>query len=330
VVCSVDGRTLFVANAAYGDYGLLAGRGAISKVAIDDAGQLSIENARFIAGLNAPVGVALLPAPVAHLPEGALAVVVGGSWTVDTKGNKVEPADAGTGVAFFETAGGTALGRIFIGRGSPMTGILGHPVLDPAAITADGRGNIYIADVAGARMAAQRAEGVPGMIKLSADAVGALLRDEAPPSGSVSFVRVENVPTGIAYSLEEDALYYVTGNGIGVLGGAIFRLPQGDFSGAVGVETSAKELNSLVGVTFSPGGKVIAGRNEGDLVYYTGRGRARPIKMRPHDFRFLSPGQPAMVRTAAGSVILVVPELSGGGIGPWRQRLQVVDLPGDF
>jgi hypothetical protein len=113
VVVAEDGRTLFISNAARSEFGMVAGRGAISRVRLGDDGQLRVESARFVSGLNAPLGLAILPGPLGSIPEGALVVAVGCSWTVDDKGRTIEPGDAGTGLAFFD-------GVVFAGRGCPL------------------------------------------------------------------------------------------------------------------------------------------------------------------------------------------------------------------
>jgi DNA-binding beta-propeller fold protein YncE len=329
VAAAPDGRTLYVANAARTERGMAAGRGAVSKVRMGGDGLLAVEAVRFIGQLNSPLGVAVLPGPCGTLPAGTVAVAVGASWTVDADGVALDPAAAGTGVAFFDASNGQPLGRIFLGRGSAIEAAVGHALTDPAHVAADPAGSLYVADVAGARPAAQRADGRPGIVKLSAEAVSAMLDGKPLPAGTVAFASVEDIPAGIVYSVEENALYCATGNGIGALGGAVLRLPRGDFSGAAVFETAAKELGSLTGIVLSAAGKAVACSSKGDLLLVRGNKRGRNISLRP-EYGFLSPGQPAAIRAPDGATLLVVPEMAGAGMGVWRHRVQVVRLPAGF
>jgi hypothetical protein len=328
-VFSAEGDTLFVTNAARGEYGMVAGRGAVSKVRLQPDGQLKMEVARFIDKLTAPLGITELPAPVAGLPEGTLVVTVGGSWVVDAAGHSLDARTAGTGLAFFNPATGSELGRVYLGLGSPVQALIGHPLIDPGAVAADLRGSLYVSDLAGGGTAAPRGDAAPGVIKISPDALAVLLRGEAPPRGSVQFAPVKDIPTGLAYATSEDALYWGTGSVTGELGGGIMRLPKGDFSGVARLETVVKLTNSLASIAVAPGGTVLAARNEGDVIFVRGRGKFRPVRFK-EERSFLSPGQIAATRLPDGSVCVVVPELSGAGLGAWRQRLQVFTLPKDF
>jgi hypothetical protein len=308
---------------------MLAGRGAISRVTLDADGKLKVESPRFIEGLNSPLGIAVLTAPSGPFPAGTLVVSAGASFTVDGDERALPDDEArGTGLVFFDSGSGKELGRVFLGHGSPAPTMLGHPIADPTGVVSDTAGNIYLADVGGAEgRPLSQIEERPGVIKFTPAAIEALAKREAPPAGSIAFALVVNIPSGLAYAPGENAIYWGTSNGMG----EIFRAPKGDFSAGAALETVARETNSLSGLGVTPNGSVIAGRNEGDIVVWRAgsRARVRPVRF-PDEIRFLLPGQIASTKLADGRVLVVVPELSGGGRGPWHQRLQVFTLPSDY
>ncbi len=328
-VFAADGRTLYIANGARGDYGMIAGWGSISKCAVSDDGTLTVDEQQFVEKLDAPVDIAILARATSVSPAGALVVAVGGSWTTDLRGGNLDDRARGTGLVIVDPATGEVAGRLFLGEGSPIQDMFGRPLRDPFAVTADPEGNIYVADYA-ARGTLSDDPGTPqpGLWKLHAAAVEALLKEEAPPDGSVEFMAVRSIPSGVAYSTRDDALYFVTGVAGYDLGGAVLRLPRGDFSGAVELETVAKEMGSLNGIAFTPKGTILVARNAGEILVVRGR-RHREVRFRER-FRFLSPGQFAATALAGGRTLVVVPEASGGGSGRWRHAVKTFILPGDI
>ncbi|MGH8019594.1 MAG: hypothetical protein ACREIA_15200 [Opitutaceae bacterium] len=330
VTFAADGRTLYVANGARGDFGMIAGWGSISKCTVSGDGTLTVDKQQFAKDLNAPVDIAILAEPTSVSPAGALVVAVGGSWTTDVRGQSLDDDRArGTGLVIVDPETGAISGRLFLGEGSLIEGALGRPLRDPFAVTADPAGNIYVADYA-ARGTLPDDPGTPqpGLLKLHASAVEALLKEQEPPAGSVQFLSVRSIPAGVIYSTRDDSLYFVTGVAGFDLGGAVLRLPRGDFSGATALDTVAKELESLNGITFTPKGAILVARNSGEILVVRGR-RHKDVRFRDR-FRFLSPGQLATTSLANGKTLVVVPEASGGGSGRWRHPVRTFTLPGDI
>lgn len=332
VVVAEDGRTIYVANAGRGEFGMLAGRGAISRGRLGDDDKVVVDDARFIDGLNAPLGLVILPRSTATLPKGALMSAVGSLWTVDARGNQLrDDRERGTGLVVIDPQAGAVHSRIFLGRGSALEPVLGHPIINPLALTVDPAGNIYLADSFGGgieRLAP--GEGRPGVLKLSPAALDALNREEAPPAGSFWFAPVSNMPAAVYYSVQDDMLYWGTANGIGELGGAVFRVAHGDFSGAERLETYIKGEQPILSLTQTPRGTLLAGYSTGQLFYLRNANRAHEMHFYRKDQRFLEPGQMAIMHASDGRLLVAVPELSGGVRGSWRQSVQVFGLPGDF
>ncbi len=125
VAYSLDGRTLFVSNCGSGLYGsdrgkvgFLTGAGVISKLRMSPSGRAEMVRMRFIADLNGPLGLGILPKATARYPQGTLLVNVGISLQVNESGESVTDAKAlGTGVLFFDPDTGARLGGIDLGPG---------------------------------------------------------------------------------------------------------------------------------------------------------------------------------------------------------------------
>jgi len=332
VVVADDGRTVYVANAARGEFGMLAGRGVISRARLGDDDQLVVDEPRFVEGLNSPLGLVILPRATATLPKGALVTAVGSLWTVDARGNQLkDDRERGCGLAIIDPQAGTVHSRIFLGRGSALEPVLGHPIVNPLALAIDPAGNIYVADSFGGGVQGGASDqGQSGILKLSPVALDALSREETPPPGSFWFARVPNMPAAVYYSALEDMFYWGTANGIGELGGAIFRVPHGDFTGAERVETFVKRQQPILSLTQTPAGTILAGYSTGQIFFFRNANRPHEMRFHKRDQRFLTPGQTAILRASDDRLLVAVPELSGGIRGSWRQRVQVFGLPDDF
>jgi sugar lactone lactonase YvrE len=331
-VFSPDGRTLYVSNSARTDYGMVAGRGAISRVSVGEDGSLKVTEARLVDGLNAPIGVTLLPVAVGDFPKGTLVVAVGGRWTMRDRNTRVtDPRERETGLLFFDPSTGTRLGAVYLGTGSTLESVIGHPMMDPSHVVFDGAGNCFVADVAGLGLQKEPGEtSHPGIVRMKPAALVALARGEAVPTGSVEFQSVPEVAGGIAWYEKDRMFYWATGPGFGDLAGAVLRLQGGDFGPGGEIETVHKEIFPMIGACITANGSLIVAHTDGVIgVIKRGRGKVKPIKFKEREV-FISPGQPSTTTLADGRVLVVVPEMASGGRPAWRHRLQLFTLPSDY
>ncbi len=331
-VFSADGRTLFVTNSARVDYGMMVGRGAVSRVTVGEDGTLSMDRQKFTEGLSGPLGITVLPASLGEFPAGTLAVAVGNRWVAKDRANRItDPRERETGLVFLDPHTGARLGSAYLGAGSPIEAALGQPVSDPSHIVFDPAGNAYLTDVAGFGLKPLPGEiNRPGIVRLSAAALLAIVRGEAPEASQVSFLDVPEVPGGIAFWPKNSMLYWATGPGYGDLAGAVLRLPGGDFGPSGSIDTVFKETQPMVGACLTPDGSLIVAHNNGDIgVLKGGRGKVKTVKFRRPTV-FLSPGQPAATTLTDGRVLVVVPEMASSGQPAWRHRLQRFTLPSGY
>lgn len=329
---SADGKTLFVANCARTDFGMIAGRGALSRVAVGRDGELTVENARFVDGLNAPVGLAVLPVSVGDLPAGTVAVAVGGRWVMKDRSTRVDdPRERGTGLMFFDPATGKNLASAYMGRESQLEAVLGHPVLEPGHIAVDTAGNLFLADVAGQGLkSAASPRERSGIVRLTVAGLSALVRGEPPAKSDVAFLDVPEVAGGIAWSGKDRRFYWATGAGYGDMIGAVLSIDGGSFGPGGSIRTVETELQPMVGACVTAAGSLLVEHTDGTIgVIKRGRGKVKPLRFRDRPV-FLSPGQPAATTLGNGQTLVVVPEIAGGGRPAWHHRLQVFTLPSDY
>lgn len=329
---SGDGKMLFVTNSARTDYGMIAGRGAVSRLTVGADGQLTMDQQRLVDGLNGPIGIAQLPISLGQFPRGTLVVVVGGRWVVKDRNTAVDdPRERGTGLVFIDPASGARLGDLYLGAGSLIDALVGHPLYDPSHVTFDSEGNVFISDVAGVGLPRREGKRDPaGILRVTVAGMQALLRGEAPAGADVAFLDVPEVPGGIVWSAKDNRLFLTTGTGIGDLVGAVLAIERGDFGSSGSIRTIDTELQPMMGACITANGSLIAAHTTGVLSFIKrGRGKMKDLRFRDRPV-FLSPGQPAATTLANGQVLVVLPEMASGGRPAWRHRMQVFTLPADF
>ncbi|TVR49914.1 MAG: hypothetical protein EA425_11205 [Puniceicoccaceae bacterium] len=313
-VVKPGGTAVLVTEAPVRGLGLALGEGAVRRYSIRQDGSLA-DGELVVAGLDGPVGLTVLRAPVGPWPEGTLVVLVGSAAVSDAEGRPVrEAALLRIGLQGIDPVEGSLLEFLPLGPDSAAAGALGHPVLGPTGLASAGDGTLYVADSgAGGEVLRPSATGRPGIWRLTPGLVARLFEGG---EAAAEFIPVNNIPGGLYFDRDRDALLFVTSNSRGPSGGAIFRLGGGDFSGRTPLETLAHDLRALNGVVVTERGQVIAARAVGELTTPRSRLRGRNLRLRP-DEALLSPGQPA-VWSRGGASFLAVPERAGDRIRVFR------------
>lgn len=317
VAFSPDGRWLFVTNCASGEFGsdkhigMVAGEASISKLSVAPDGRLAMVTPRFIEGLSGTLGISVAPEAFGPYPKGSLFVCVGLALLSDEHGAYVTDArKLGTGVAVFDPDSGMALGKVDLGVGSSVAVALGHPLLLPNGVAFDGEGGLLVTDTGlGGDHLQPRIASRPGVLRLT---VG--------PKGEVTghtFTPVSGGPNGITWNAKEKAVYWVTCNGQGPEGGAVYRNGK----------PLALSVGPCDGIVVTPAGTIIASRFRGDLIAIRQGGNPATI---PFEVTFGFPSDIKLWTRADGSSILVVPEQEAWNPVPWTQSLRVVLLPADY
>ncbi|MFV1995825.1 MAG: hypothetical protein ACC661_10345 [Verrucomicrobiales bacterium] len=336
VVFSLDGKTLFVSNCASGDFGadgklvgMVAGQGAISKLSVSENGHVEVVDIKFIEGLNAPVGTAVLPKATRKYPAGTLLVNQGISLLVDEGGHPVRAAELGTGILFFDPESGREIGRINLGAGSLVAGIIGHAALLPNSLAFDGEGNLYVTDTAkaGNRFDPPIPEN-PGLIRIGHGAidevsVGARRLSTQP---DVTFTPIPGLPNGVGYWEEKSAICVVTMGGNSPEGTAVYVIAENSFPRRDLPEPLLGDAGTADGIAFTPAGTIITSRFAGDLLAIPAQGEPFTLKIpelnAPADHRLLT--------TPGGFSILAVPEMARSEPTPWNQRVRIIRIPAGF
>jgi DNA-binding beta-propeller fold protein YncE len=317
VAFSLDGKWLYVSNCGSAEFGtdkhvgFVAGDAAISKLSVGADGHLTLVTPKLVGGLSGTLGLTVAPHPVGPYPAGSLFLCIGGALVSDEAGVYVREArKLGTGIAIFDPESGAALGRIDLGVGSAVAVALGHPFLLPNGIAFDGEGGLLVTDTGvGGEHLEPAIKAQPGVLRLAIGAKGEILGH--------TFTPVSGGPNGVAWNAAEKAIYWVTCNGQGPEGGAVYRNGR---ALALGIGPSD-------GIALTPAGTVIVSRFQGDLVAIRKGGPPEPI---PFEKPFNFPSDIKLRTLSDGTSILVVPEQEAWNAAPWSQSLRVVRLPAGF
>jgi hypothetical protein len=330
---SQDGKTFFVSNVASGTYGpeenflLVRGEGFISKLAVDEQGQARMIEREFVTGLDAPLGITVLPKATSKFPAGTLFVNVG-FWLQGREDGTytAAPAELGTGITAIDPETGDVLGHIPVGEGSKVAEALGFACYGLNGACFDGEGNFYAAEHGEAATTDPARTGQAGILKIPHDAIDPLAAGQA--ARGVAFQPVPFGPNGVAWRASDNHIYFVTSSGgEDPRGGAVFRVPQQSFPVEPLPEPAIKGVGKLDGIAFTPAGTTLVSRMSGDLFAFE-KGFASGRKI-PLGFELKSPSDIKLQVLPDGSSILAVPEQQPAG-EPNAQRVRLIDLPKDF
>ncbi|MEZ5278378.1 MAG: hypothetical protein R3F07_18495 [Opitutaceae bacterium] len=330
ISCAFDlsGDLLFVVNSARGEYGWVSGRGAVSKVAVAADGTLSMIDDRFVTGLGGPMGIAILPVEIGRFAAGTIFVSQGGAWVVNRSGELVRNTfDLETGVFAIDPESGRIVGKLLMGPGTRFSQSLGHGVVNPLGICFNPAGDLFVCDGgSGGPNLSPPVDGRAGIIRIPADQLDSVAAGNG--AEGLDFLGVANGPTTLFWHAASNSLMATTGSGMGPLGGAVFRLPRGDFSERGSVETVGSGLTAVAGAFITPAGTAIAIVNSGEIRRIRSKEKSKDIRLRP-ELYLVTPGAPAAKTLPDGRIMTVIPEQAGGGIADWHQQVQVILFPSE-
>lgn len=327
-VFGLDGKSLYVVNVASGTYGpdknflLVKGAGFVSKLSMDESGQVKLVERRFVKGLDAPLGIAALPKATAKFPRGTLFLNVG--YWMQGKADGTYEADAstlGTGVLILDPETGKTLGYIPCGLGSAVAKKLGFACFGLNGACFDAAGNFYAAECGAAAKTKPARTGQMGIVKLSHDALDALATGQ--PSPGISFQRSPHHPNGVGYRAADDSIYFVTCGGVG----AIFRVPCNAFPVAKASHAMRGfEPFDLDGIAFTPAGSTIVSRMDGPLMICNKEFTAAQSLPLGLNTKLENPSDIKIHTLPDGTGLLAVPEQAPTG-NPYTQSLYLFRLP---
>lgn len=329
VAFSLDGRRLFVGNCGSDLFGperkvvgFVRGNGAVSRLAVGPDGRATVEKRKFIGGLNAPLGLAVLPVATKRYPKGTLLVNQGMALLCDRDGNpETDIAKLGTGILFFDPETGKRLGRIDLGAGSTVAGRIGHPVLLPNSLAFDSRGHLYVTDTAkGGDRLQPKAKAHPGLVRITHDAI------DDPSKGSVTFTPVPGVPNGVGYWEARMSVCIVTMGGGGGEGEAVTVVDERRFPLEKLPPPYRQGVGTMDGIAFTPAGTVIVSRFSGDLLAIPPAGEPFPLPLDPPT-PLVAPADHRGFVQPDGSTLIAVPEQARTEPEPWSQRVRFIRLP---
>ncbi len=329
----LEGRTFFVSNVASGTYGpennflLVRGEGFISKLAVDEQGKARLIERQFATGLDAPLGITVLPKATGKFPAGTLFVNVGFWLQGQADGTYTKnPAELGTGVTAIDPATGKVLGHIPCGEGSQVAEALGFACYGLNGACFDSEGNFYAAEHGQAATTEPSRTGQAGILKIPHSALDALAAGNA--AEGIAFQPVPFGPNGVAWRASDNHIYFVTSaGGEDPRGGAVFRVSQQAFPAQPLPAPAIKGVGKLDGIVFTPAGTTVVSRMSGDLfAFEDGFASGRKI---PLGFDLASPSDIKLQTLPDGSSILAVPEQQPAG-EPNAQRVRLIHLPKDF
>jgi hypothetical protein len=280
----------------------------------------------FIKGLHAPMGIAPLTKATAAFPAGSLFVATGMAAGLDDKGQQIDDVTRfNPGVSVFDPATGKSLGFIPMGAKHAVARALRHVVLDPAGVCFDPLGNLYVADCANTgRDLDPPIIGLPGIFRILNADLDTYAQDQSAKE-SPEYLAVRHLPFGLFYSAADDAIYWTTSDGQPGGGGAVYRIPRGNFPAQNMVNSIVGDLGALLGVVITPNGSMIASRIDGDLALLTKRILAQVAF--EEEASFSTPADIKLLTLPNGYNILYVPEQEPNSQARGKQRLRVILLP---
>ena len=327
---SLDGKTMFVSNCGSGFFGkdkifaLAAGKGAISKLAVAPDGKLTMKNPRFTEGINAPLGISVLPKATAKIPAGSLFVNTGYFRQTDKNNNYIlDYAKLAPATLIIDPDNGKIIGRINLGPGSSAAKTKGAPFLVPNGMAFDCDGNLYIAETGAVDdRVTPNIKAKPGIMKIPHALIDSLVENK--PVTGLQFLPVPGGSNGVMYDSITDSIYIVTCRDDCPYGGALYKVPRSKFTSPLPAPI-AKNLTPADGIVKTSDNRFIVSLFNGNLVEISECGRVRTILLEPH-VTFAQPSDLKILKLKCGTELLIMPEQSPKDPETWKHTVYVIQL----
>ncbi len=332
---SLDGKHLFVPNCASGLYGkdknfaLQAGKGAISRLAVSDCGELKMLEPRFVSGLNSPLGITTLKKATSLFPAGTLFVNTGIYILCDDNGAYIsDPKVIGTGVTIIDPKTGKTLGKIDLTPGSAVTKAIGDTFPLPNGMTFDAEGNLYVTDTGeacGVKNTVMPAKSSGGVLRIDHEAIDSFAQNKQ--HDGIHFIPIQT-PNGVAYNPHTDSILAITcRSGEGEAKDVIYSIPAKAFKETNEAKPLASGLGSMDGAVVTSAGSIIVSvMNTQSLWKVSKDGTKEEIAFDP-EVKFLGPSDIKLKELEDGTSILILPEQDHLNPDLWKQRVRVVKIP---
>lgn len=349
-IFSADGRFVFVSNAAEigdraDDFGWTEGEGYISKLEVLPSGELKMLKDKFITGLTAPLGMAVLPVATAKFPAGTIFACVGSVPLRDASGAVVKDRNRMRSKLLAFDTDGQILGEIDTGHGSIFEQINGSPIVLINALGFDQYGNLFVADTAfGADQFEPPFEGKGGIWMLPAGSLDALADGKAPGTPP-SFLAIPGNPDGVEVSPLDGKIYVNTVGPVAgapdPAGGGIYALSIDNIAPGTAISGQLpapidRDMGALDGLDFTAGGTMLNTQIRGDIparLYVNCPGQSgTTLAVLPGGTGadYNGPADIAVRGMPDGSHLVVVPELYARDPTPGDDEVTVLILPPGF
>jgi len=327
---SLDGQTLFVSNCGSGFFGenkifaLAAGKGAVSKLSVGPDGKLTMQAPRFVDGISAPLGMAVLPRATAKIPAGSLFVNTGYFKQTDSHNNYIlDYARLAPTTLIINPDNGKIIGRINLGIASPAAKAKGAPFLVPNGMAFDCDSNLYIAETGAVDdRVTPHVSAKPGVLRINHHLIDSLL-DNQPVTG-LEFLPVPGGANGVMYDAPTDSLYIVTCGDNDPHNGALYKVARDKFTAPLPAPM-AQNLTPADGIVKTDDGRLIVSLFNGELAEISESGSVRQVMLEPQ-ILFAQPSDLKIIKLKCGTELLIMPEQSPQDPETWKHTVYVIKL----
>ena len=338
-IFSADGRFVFISNSAelgMPDKGFhwTHNAGYVSKLAVQPDGTLKMVKERLINGLTGLLGMAvIIPVATRKFPKGTIFLIEAWAPLAEADGTEVkDPSVLDPKIIAFNTDG-KVLGAIKMGAGSAAAAAAGVVATLGNALSFDKEGNLYAIDtgIAGGTFNPPIPTKGGGAYMFPVSSLDTLADGQSAP---VFYIPVpEGGPDGIEVA-PDGAIHFNTVGAVAGLkdpaNGGMYRATKEDFKTGHLPAPFAQGLGALDGLDFAGSVRLDTEIKNTNSVVVTPPYGVPMMLIYDQDIKLAGPADIAVRKTADGSYLLVIPELSATSPNNHDNPVTVVRLPANF